>query len=105
MSEFFRMRGRLMFTLILASALLAGEADATVQFEPPVRLRVGDDYMGVKRMYPSPAVFDIDGDKQPELVIGDLMGRLTVSRRDGDSWTAESALEGADGKPLKFDNW
>ncbi len=33
------------------------------------------------------------------------MGSVTVSTRDGDGWTEEKALKGADGSPLKFDNW
>ncbi len=94
-----------MYAFILVTALVAGDADAKVTFAPPVRLQTGDDYVGSKRMYPSPCLFDVDGDKRADLIIGDLMGRVTVSGRDGDGWTEEKALEGADGKPLKFDNW
>ena len=104
-----------MLTQILVMALVtAGGPDSTVDatvggrvmFEAPVRLMAGERAMGSKRLYPSPVMFDVDGDKRADLVIGDLFGRLTVSRRGaGEAWGESKPLEGADGKPLKFHNW
>lgn len=56
-------------------------------------------------MYPSPAVFDVDGDGVLDVVIGDLAGRVTWARRAGAGLEAEQALKSADGKNLKFHNW
>lgn len=78
-------------------------------FAEPVRLFAGDAPMGQGRMYPSPALYDLDGDGVDELILGDLFGALTVCRRQpGDlqrGWSEASALDGASGEPLRFDNW
>ena len=78
-------------------------------FGAPVRLMAGDAPMGKGRMFPSPALFDLDGDGIDELYLGDLVGKLTVClRATGDGpheWSEEKPLEGADGKALKFNNW
>ena len=104
-----------MLTQLLAMALMtAGGPDSTVadavgapvKFEAPVRLMAGDRAMGSKRLYPSPVMFDVDGDKRADLVIGDLWGKLTMSRRGtGEAWGESKPLKGADGKELKFHNW
>lgn len=78
------------------------------RFAPPVRIRAGDAFAGEGRYYPSPVLHDIDGDGRQDLVIGDLVGAVTVARRDaGDAPTfaAEQPLKGKDGQPLKFHNW
>ena len=77
-------------------------------FAAPIRLMAGERAMGGARLYPSPVLHDIDGDNLPEMIIGDLMGALTVSRRGsdrGDVWSEARPLKGADGKNLKFHNW
>ena len=65
--------------------------------------------MGNTQLYPSPALFDLDGDGVLEMIVGDLFGNLMVSKRvPGDdrlAWTRAEPMEGADGKPLKFNNW
>ena len=91
--------------LILGTALLAGEPGSVASFEPPVQLRAGDKVMGEKVLYPSPVMHDVTGDKKADMVIGDLIGQITVSERSGEGWTAPQPLKGADGQPLKFNNW
>ena len=86
-----------------ATAAYAG--DSSAQFEAPVRLKAGDQYMGAKRLYPSPVMHDLDGDGRMEIVIGDLIGNLTFCTQKGEAWGSKESLKGADGKPLKFHNW
>lgn len=78
-------------------------------FAAPMRLMAGDAPMGKGRMFPSPALYDLDGDGVAELILGDLIGRLTVCKRQsGDEprgWTEATDLEGASGEALKFHNW
>jgi len=66
------------------------------------------EHLGRGRMYPSPRLLDVDGDGQPELVVGDLPGKVTVSERSKDDgplvWTAPEPLV-TDGRELKFNNW
>ena len=76
----------------------AAEASDRTTFRPPVRLMAGGEPMGQEQMYPSPALYDLDGDGVEELVIGDLMGNLRVSRRvaggDAITWSAAELLKG-----------
>ena len=78
-------------------------------FEPPVRLMSEKEYLGSGRLFPSPVAHDLDGDGVPEIYLGDLPGRITVTRRatvDGSvTWGATRPLEGASGQPLDFSNW
>ena len=50
-------------------------------FKAPVRLKAGDKWLGENRLYPSPAVHDLDGDGLPDIVVGDLRGIVTVATR------------------------
>ncbi len=90
---------------LVMAFLTVGGPDSAVTFDPPVRLMAGDQYMGSKRPYPSPVIYDIDRDGKPEMIIGDLIGNLTVSHREGKEWSKPEPLKGADGKPLNFHNW
>jgi hypothetical protein len=79
-------------------------------FDAPERIKAGDTFAGETldgrdRLYPSPGMHDVDGDGKLDIVIGDLRGYLTVTKRTADGWSAEENLLGADGKPLKFNNW
>jgi len=95
--------------LALASFSQPVDNDDVPTFAAPVRLTAGDQPMGQGRLYPSPSLHDLDGDGVAEMVIGDLFGKLTVSKRipgeNTNLWTAPEPLKGADGKPLKFSNW
>lgn len=81
-------------------------------FEPPVRLMVGDHPLNAeaRQMYPSPAMFDVDGDGAAELIVGDIFGSLNVyeNRNTGPGdplWSPPRALESADAKPISVSNW
>jgi hypothetical protein len=79
------------------------------KFAPPVRLKAGDKFLGEGRLYPSPVFHDMNGDGLPDIVVGDLWGKLTVALRlpgDGPpSYGAETKVMASDGKELDFHNW
>lgn len=95
--------------LALLLAVPAWSQDPMASFAPPVRLKAGDKLMGEARLFPSPVFEDMDGDGRADLVIGDLIGRMTVALRlpggGPPRFGPESVLKGADGKDLKFHNW
>lgn len=107
-------------TLPLALSLVQGGAqepatDSTdrpdaARFSAPVLLMADGDPLGDGRLYPSPRLLDVDGDDDLELVIGDLVGAVTVSERakeggtGGWGWSAPAPLS-TDGRDLKFHNW
>lgn len=82
-------------------------------FEAPVRLMVGDEPLNASanQAYPSPAVYDVDGDGQVELVVGDILGSLNVYENQNESgkgdpvWSKQVALKAADGSPIRVSNW
>ena len=97
--------------ILVGSGALAGEV-ATDEiptgptFAPPQRLKIGDKFVGAGRYYPSPVWHDVNGDGTPEIVIGDLMGRVTVaSGKPSLALASETPMLKQDGKPLKFSNW
>ena len=79
------------------------------QFAVPVRLDAGGKGLGENRLYPSPVFHDVDRDGLPDLVVGDLRGKITVAlRMKGDGpvrYAAETKMLAADGKELDFQNW
>ena len=87
----------------------AGQAaDTTVRFAAPARIMAGDNFLGQKRAYPSPALHDVNGDGHVDLLIADLMGRVTVALGTGSepmSFGEEKPLLGSDKEPLDFNNW
>lgn len=84
-------------------------AQAEPKFAPPVRLKAGDKFLGFNRYFPSPVLHDVNGDGLPDIVVGDLFGRLTVALRQPGAgapvFGAETKLLAADGQPLDFHNW
>lgn len=78
-------------------------------FEAPVRLRAGDAFLGEGRYYPSPVLHDVDGDGKVDVVIGDLLGKVTFGPRlEGGKVLrlgAERPLKDRRGEQLKFHNW
>ncbi|MHC4409419.1 MAG: hypothetical protein ACYS0E_00160 [Planctomycetota bacterium] len=96
--------------IVFAMALIGslGWADETTtqaKFAEPVRIKAGDAFAGDKRLYPSPVLFDLNGDKKLDLVVADLFGRVTVAYADEKGFAAKSNVLKSDGKPLKFHNW
>lgn len=85
------------------------DAPLAVTFESPVRCKAGDELLGADRLFPSPVFHDVDGDGLLDVVVGDLLGRLTVAlqRKVGDARTyaPETEVLAADGKPVDFHNW
>ena len=85
-----------------------GNGNGTL-FADPVLLTAGDKPLGGSRIYPSPMMFDLDGDQRLEMYIGDLTGNMWISQKlPGSaltSWGALKPLNAAAGKQLKFHNW
>ena len=93
--------------LACAAASLAAQQQHSSQFGAPEQLTAGGKAMtGI--YYPSPTLYDIDGDKHRELVIGDLRGFIKVARpskgNSGLAWTELEELQ-SNKKPLKLNNW
>ena len=78
-------------------------------FATPTRLKAGDSLLGEKRLFPSPVFHDIDGDGLQDIVVGDLIGRMTVALRKPGAgpatFGAETKLMDVDGKQIDFHNW
>ena len=111
--SFTRLHG---FVLAVAGGALLfsarGNAEPTTSdpvFAAPVRIQAGGAMVGLARYYPSPVLHDVDGDKLADIVVGDLMGRVTFAKRiasdTGLKFAKEQPLLGRDGKQLKFSNW
>ena len=82
--------------------------DQTVKFAAPTRVMAGEKFLGQRRAYPSPAFHDVNADGHVDLLIADLMGRITVALGTGSkpmSFGEEKPLLGSDKEPLDFNNW
>ncbi len=94
---------------ILTGAVGAQAPASSAKFKAPVRIKAGADFLGHGRLYPSPGMYDVDGDQRPDIVIGDLFGRATFAPRTqgsgAPSYAAESNIKNDQGKLLKFHNW
>ena len=74
---------------------------------------VGDQPLNSRanQMYPSPALYDVDGDGQDELVVGDIFGSLNVYENQNASgkgdpvWAEHVRLNSTKGEPIKVSNW
>ena len=82
-------------------------------FERPVQLMVRGKPLNsrAKQRFPSPALFDVDGDGQAELITGSLMGSVRVYENSSPSetgdpvWAPSTPLKDADGKSIRTSNW
>lgn len=94
---------------LLAAVSAFEDADDVAAFAAPKLLLSGTKAVGQGQLYPSPVLFDVDGDGDLELVTGNLMGRLWYHERaEGDdpaAWSRRMPLKGANGEGLEFDNW
>ncbi len=103
---------RIFLTLALAGTLAAAipAEEPKGLFDPPVRLMSEASPLNETEdlLYPSPVLLDIDGDKQAELVVGDLWGKLRVYKPNGQrgdlTWGKGANLQ-AQGKDLVVPNW
>ena len=94
------------FAVALSARGSADEAGRPIRFAAPKRIAAGGQSAGVYRNFPSPVLYDVDGDKRADMVIGDLEGVVTFARRNADgSFAAETPFLKRDGKPIKFHNW
>ena len=95
-------------TLLVACAFVVGQPNDDPKFGEPKMLKAGDKNLGEGRLYPSPVFHDVDGDGLEDLVIGDLIGKVTWARQIGGDelkFGPEQPMLAANKKPLKFDNW
>lgn len=92
-----------------ATASEGRPAPKTPAFERPAQIRSGTAPLGHDRVYPSPVFHDLDGDGVLDIVLGDLPGNVTVTKRtaEGDPTALGKTVPvpAADGKPLDFENW
>jgi len=95
--------------VLLITTLGPAQEPGKPVFAAPKRIKAGGRYLGEGRIYPSPVLHDMDGDKCLDIVVGDLIGKVTVARRvateTGVRVLAEAPLNDRNGKPLKFNNW
>ena len=96
-------------TLIaLAAMATTGIPGDSVEFEKPIEITAGGKTF-VETLYPSPALYDLNGDGVDELIVGDLRGYLQkATRESGDiasGWGKATNIKTADGKDLNFSNW
>ncbi len=91
---------------VTAQSVDAQSADAA-QFGAPEQLTADGKAM-TGMHFPSPTLYDIDGDQQQELIIGDLRGFVQVAQPGGDkaglNWSKLEHLQ-SNKKPLKLNNW
>lgn len=94
---------------VIGSDPLTAQKSPAAEFAAPVRLQAGKAFAGARRMYPSPALHDVNGDGYADLVVGDLPGRITVALRtpgDGSiTFGPEKPLKDRRGEQLRFNNW
>jgi len=82
-------------------------------FDHPIRISVDGEPLNTveKKKFLSPAIFDVDEDGKPELVIGDLWGdvgvheNLNTTGKGDPVWGPRKALKDTQGKAIRTSNW
>ena len=89
------------------ASLLAQAGGVIERFEQPVELLSNGIPINADA-YPSPTLYDLDGDGQRELVIGGISGNITSTKKAGEEltiWGETAPVLTANGDPLKLENW
>ena len=95
-------------------AIPVGSAEAgTKIFESPIRISKDGKPLNAeaKTRFPSPGIFDVDGDGAAELLIGGLTGSLDVYENQNTSgkgdpeWGSREPLKDAKGEKIRTSNW
>lgn len=93
-----------MKTLLQSAVILIGAMPAlAAEFEKPVRLKAGKDFVKVEAPgYAAPCLFDVDRDGKADLVVGQFnKGKLRFYKGEGELKFAEGAWLKAGGKPAE----
>ena len=96
----------------ISAADVTGPGYVSDTFEVPLLLTVNDKPLVSERdRYPSPAIYDIDGDGVNELIVGGLRGSVGVFENSNESgkgdpvWEPRQELTDAEGKRIETTNW
>ena len=81
-------------------------------FSSVSRLMVGEKPLNTSasQQYPSPAMFDVDGDGRDELIVGCIYGTLNIYQNENEGtgepiWSDYESLKSAKGNKIKVSNW
>ncbi len=100
------------FAMMVAGALSAQERAevAPVQFEPPLRLKAGKEFIdtGKDIAHAGPLTVDLDADGKPDLLVGNFRGHFQVYMNIGTRAEPEYEDKGlleTEGQTAKVPNW
>jgi|SoiMethySBSTD1v2_1073268.scaffolds.fasta_scaffold1395208_1 hypothetical protein len=95
----------------LTRALSAQDVpEVTVQFDPPIRLKAGDEFIdtGKDIAHAGPLSVDLDANGKPDLLVGNFQGHFQVYMNAGtraEPVFTDKGLLQADGKTVEVSNW